>query len=55
MIQSVLKEGDDPRIGLRLDVRQFDTGVRTWLINTGFDILKDNIVFPDQMSEHAFN
>ena len=55
LIQSVLKDGDELCTGISVDESRFDSNVTTWLINIAFDILKDNIIFPDEMSRHAFS
>lgn len=38
-----------------LDVQAFDSSIQPWLINEAFDILQENLQFPDAMSKNAFD
>jgi hypothetical protein len=45
---------DDKVIGVGLDIKSFDSSIQPWLINTAFDILRQNIAFDSIESELSF-
>lgn len=55
MIQSVLQQHGERCIGIGLDVHHFDTDAQVWLILAAFSILRDNIIFADDMAQHSWN
>lgn len=50
IIQSTLFSDEEYRYGVGLDVKSFDTSVQPWLIQEAFDIVRENLIFPDEMS-----
>lgn len=55
IINTTLNHNTEPHHGVGLDIKSFDTSVMPWLIHEAFNILRENIIFPDEMSEHAFD
>lgn len=54
IINQTLFDGVNYYYGVGIDYKSFDSSIQPWLINVCFDILKQNILFPDYESERAF-
>lgn len=54
IIQGALFSGDTPLTVVGLDIKSFDATVQPRLIHTAFHKLSQNLIFPDIMSEYAF-
>ena len=56
IIQKLLKDDNGVlRIGQNWDISHFDADVNAWMTDIAFNILRENITFPDTMSEQAFD
>jgi hypothetical protein len=42
------------RLGIGIDISTFDASVQPWLINLAFDILEENLIFPDYYARQSF-
>lgn len=54
MINRTLSDGINHNYGVGIDYKSFDSSIQPWLINECFDILKENILFPDIESQQAW-
>lgn len=54
IINKTLFDGNNYYYGVGIDYKSFDSSIQPWLINASFDILKENLRFPDYESERAF-
>lgn len=54
IINEILYSRNEQRTGIGIDISSFDSSVQPWLIDTSFDILKENVIFPTYMEELAF-
>lgn len=55
MISHALYDGNTHKYGVGLDISSFDACVEQWMIRYAFDVLRDNIIFPDYMSSRAYD
>lgn len=55
IINRTLYDGVTYNYGVGIDYKRFDSSIQPWLINTCFDILEENIIFPDPQSYWAWN
>lgn len=55
IIHRVLNTDDEQSTGIGIDFEAFDSSVQPWLIREAFNILRQNIIFPEPMSELAFD
>lgn len=54
VIRNILQEGDEPRIGIGVDFKSFDTTPQPWLIDDAFNILSENIEFTDNEGRESW-
>lgn len=54
IIHNTLYDGHNYYYGVGIDYKSFDSSIQPWLIRTSFDILRDNLVFPDYYARKAF-
>lgn len=54
MINQTLFDGVNYNTGVGIDIKSFDSSIQPWLINESFNILENNIIFPDIQSKWAY-
>lgn len=54
LTHSVLHDDEGGNYGVGIDFKSFDTSPQPWLINTAFDILRENIEFTDVEGRSSF-
>lgn len=55
IISKALGSAAEPNIGVGIDIKDFDAHLQPWLIDAAFNIILENITFPNALSKAAFH